>query len=328
MAAQDFRHAVQRDSESVSDFIRRAEHTFRIAYGRDPMSNEIRDTLLYCQLQEGLRHDLIKVPAVSGATKYQELCVAAKNEEKRLAELQRRRQYSKPTQPRQAQLERTRATTTELLRHLTAPNKSGGTNVKKCFFCKKPGHLMQDCRLRKHEHASSSRPAATKQVTIIDSEGVRLVRVADEGSQSQLARVIVQGVPADGAIDTGADITITGQELFARVAAAGRLRKKNFQKPDKVPWTYDRKTFRLDGCMDMDISFADKTMSMTVYIKMDAHDQLLLLEGVCRQVGMCHTTHPTSQGRLRRRPLQWSRRLESTSYSHSGCHRAKVLWFL
>ena len=42
-----------------------------------------------------------------------------------------------------------------------------------------------------------------------------------------------------------------------------------------MPGTYDQKTFHLDGCMDMDLSFADKTMRTTVYIKMDAHDQLI-----------------------------------------------------
>ena len=118
------------------------------------------------------------------------------------------------------------------------------------------------------ENAGSGRPAATKQVTVNvssdggtecpnpcdllfssdseDDEAVRQIRVMDQGSQSQHARVIVQGVPSDGVIDTGADITIIGQELFARVAAAARLRKKNFRKPNKVPRTYDRKTFHLD----------------------------------------------------------------------------------
>ena len=36
---------------------------FRIAYGRDPMSNESCDTLLYCQLQEGLCYELMRGPA-------------------------------------------------------------------------------------------------------------------------------------------------------------------------------------------------------------------------------------------------------------------------
>ena len=44
--------------------------------------------------------------------------------------------------------------------------------------------------------------------------------------------------------------------------------------------------------MEMDITFQDKTMKTTVYIKMDAFDQLLLSEGVCRQLGIV-TYHPS-----------------------------------
>ena len=95
VAAQDFRHATQREGESVSDFIRRLERTFRSAYGRDLMSTETRETLLYGQLQEGLRLQLMRGPAVSGARNYQELCIAARNEEKRLADLKKRQEYSK-----------------------------------------------------------------------------------------------------------------------------------------------------------------------------------------------------------------------------------------
>lgn len=36
--------------------------------------------------------------------------------------------------------------------------------------------------------------------------------------------------------------------------------------------------------LDMDISFTDKLLHRTVYIKMDAHDQLLLSESICRQL--------------------------------------------
>lgn len=45
MAAQDFRHATQGEGESVSDFIRRLERTFHLAYGRDGMQLETRDAL-------------------------------------------------------------------------------------------------------------------------------------------------------------------------------------------------------------------------------------------------------------------------------------------
>lgn len=65
------------------------------------MSNKTQDTQLYCQLQEGLRYELLRGPALSGATKYQELCVAARNEDKHLAKLRRRQQYSKPSLPNQ-----------------------------------------------------------------------------------------------------------------------------------------------------------------------------------------------------------------------------------
>ena len=142
--------------------------------------------------------------------------------------------------------------------------------------------------MKKSDSTAPGRPVATRQVTISgpseketeqpssydllyssdseEGEDVRLIRVTVEGSQSQPACVIVQGVPADGVIDRGVDITIMGQDLFAKVAAAARLRKKNFSKLDKVPRTYDQNTFHLDGCMDMDLSFADKTMWTTVYI--------------------------------------------------------------
>lgn len=87
VAAQNFRHTTQREVESASDFIRCLERTFRTAYGRDGMLLETRDTLLYGQLQDGLRLQLMRGPAVSVARNYQELWMAAKNEEKCLADL-------------------------------------------------------------------------------------------------------------------------------------------------------------------------------------------------------------------------------------------------
>lgn len=90
LAAQNFQHAAQDDNEKVTDFRRCIEKTFHRAYGRDTMLSKTRDTLLYAQLQEGLKFDLMKAPAVSGALTYQALCVAAESEERRQAELQRR----------------------------------------------------------------------------------------------------------------------------------------------------------------------------------------------------------------------------------------------
>ena len=117
-----------------------------------------------------------------------------------------------------------------------------------------------------------------------DDDEVRQVRVNYEGSQPRYAEVQVQGVPALGMIDTGADISIMGLDLFKQVAAAARLRKRDFKKPDKVPQTYDGRSFSLDGRMDLDLSFGDKTVNTPMYVKMDAQDQLLLSEGVCRKL--------------------------------------------
>ena len=88
------------ESQSVAVFIRMLEMTFQIAYGRDESIRDTRDKFLHCQLQQGRRYELMKSSAVSGAQIYQELCIAAKNEEKRLAELKKRHQYLMPSQQR------------------------------------------------------------------------------------------------------------------------------------------------------------------------------------------------------------------------------------
>ena len=80
-----------------------------------------------------------------------------------------------------------------------------------------------------------------------EGANARAIRVQDGGSRSQCVKVQVQGVPAYGLIDTGADITIIGGKLFEKVATVARLRKRYFKKPDKIPRTYDQKTFTLDG---------------------------------------------------------------------------------
>ena len=87
LAAQDFWHATQASGETVSSYILHLEKIFRQAYGQDKMRVETRSVLLYSQLQDGLRYALMKAPSVSGAWDYQELCIAARNEEHRLNDL-------------------------------------------------------------------------------------------------------------------------------------------------------------------------------------------------------------------------------------------------
>ena len=88
-AAQECRPTVQQADEPEAEDLHCLEQTYWRAFGRDKMSSETRDTLLFGQLQEGLKYDLVKAPAVSGAQGYQQLFLAARNEERRLLELGR-----------------------------------------------------------------------------------------------------------------------------------------------------------------------------------------------------------------------------------------------
>ena len=289
------------------------------------MSTETRDTLLHGQLQEGLKYDVMRAPSVSGAQGCKELCLAAKNEEKRLAELKK---YLRPTilvsqhpSSRKPVLNKPPE-----IQPSSKPQKTG-TEPTRYYLCNKTGHLARDCqaprtvsggrtgeRKGKHVNAKQVRTAQeggqqSSQQThhqredplpflysseSEDGEDVRRVRVNDKGSCPQLAGVEIQGVPAQGITDSGADISIMGGELFKRIAAVARLKRRDFKRADKVPCTYDQKPFPLDGRLDLDVSFGDKTMKTAIYIKMDAHDQLLLSEGVCRQLGII-SYHPDVQ---------------------------------
>ena len=72
------------------------------------------------------------------------------------------------------------------------------------------------------------------------------------------------------------------------------MKKRNFKPPDQVLHNYDRRPFHLDGRVNLDVEFLDKTMTTPVYVKKYAHEQLLLSEGVCRQLGII-SYHPEVQ---------------------------------
>ena len=320
MAAQDFHHCSQSEDEPVSDFIQRLERTFRLAYGYDKMSTETRHALLHGQLLEGLRQRVMEAPAVSGATTYTMLGHATKKEERRQAELKKRKQYQTDHIPRFSRRPTNTPATNHPPRTSSRPEARAAPDGKppfKCWNCGEVGHAAKDCRKPKRESTGqrdrrrppASIPARTNVVRSApiapptedplqylfssdsDDAGALQVRVCDKGSKSHCVRVSVQRVPMEGVVDSGADITIIGGEMFKRVASVAKLRKKDFKPPDRTPRNYDQQPFRVDGRMDLDISFLDKTMTTPVYVKMDAHEPLLLSEGVCRQMGII-SYHP------------------------------------
>ena len=127
-----------------------------------------------------------------------------------------------------------------------------------------------------------------------EDSDIRMVRVSDQGSHSKCLKVQVQGVPAYGIIDSGADFTIMGGKL---VAAAARLEWRDFKKADKTPRTYDRKPFTLKGRMDLDVSLGGVTMQTPVYIKMDAQTSYSCPRGYADSLGSFRNTLMSSNGK-------------------------------
>jgi len=327
LAAQDFRHATQGPSETVSDYILRLEKIFRQAYGQDSMGAETRRMLLYAQLQEGLRYALMKAPSVAGASDYSGLCIAAKNEERQLSELNKRQLYFRDPLPdslnnrSQKQSFQPNRSHRESDKPISTRPQSGGaptdtiTPPRQCYVCGKLDHIARDCSLRKTEslaksdrrHHDKDVSNGLKAITSVekriptpldillsdsdDDDSISVVCVTDKGSQAKCVLVDVAGVPAQGLVDTGANITIMGPELFKRVTAVAGIPKKQFKQADKIPFTYDRRQFQLDGCLDPNVTFEQRSMCTPVYLKMDAHDDLLLSEGLCRQLGIV-SYHP------------------------------------
>ena len=116
--------------------------------------------------------------------------------------------------------------------------------------------VTTDCHLKDTQQKTDS-PLDFLAYSSSESEedsDIRMVQLEDEGSHPMCAKVWIQGVPVYGIVDTGADITSIGGELFKKVAAVARLKKKDLKEADKTPRNYDWQPFSIDGRMDLDVT--------------------------------------------------------------------------
>ena len=119
--------------------------------------------LLFSQLQEGLSHNLMEAPAVSGAANYSALCIAAKNEEQRQAALRSRQAYREP----QSSVPLT--SEDKPVWKQTAPkarSQESETDTHKCCMCGKLRHIAHNCRNQQRSESSGqkiSKPGCNNQ---------------------------------------------------------------------------------------------------------------------------------------------------------------------
>ena len=187
-----------------------------------------------------------------------------------------------------------------------AQNKSDNVEVRRakplrCYICDSPEHLARDC-WKKTTEAPVKLTTPSKSQKAPNS---KIIRTASETTGNQTGvrcvKVLIEGVPVTGLIDTGSDITIIRGDLFYKIAAVANLDMCSMKDVGQEVCTYDQKPIALDGCIDMKITFGEKNIVTTVYVKLVAPDQLLLSESACHRLGIV-SYHPEVQ-LLRRHQL-------------------------
>lgn len=101
---------------------------------------------------------------MSGAQAYKALCLAARNEEKRLAELRKRKQYQQPVKdtPKPAR-EKAGEVKGQKSASTTLPATTFQSGMRKCYVCHKTGHIARECSKRT-ESRGQRNDASSKQV--------------------------------------------------------------------------------------------------------------------------------------------------------------------
>lgn len=161
---------------------------------------------------------------------------------------------------------------------------------------------------------SSPRPLASpslhpKTSSSPRSQKIKLVRFRRSGSKMREATPCVPVLRSKVSQHMGLlTVGLTSQSLvavYSKKLPVAKLHKREFKPADKTPRNYDSYPFTLDGRTDLELTFKDRTMRTPIYIKLDAEDQLLLSEGVCRQLEIT-AYHPTGSLARERYKRGWA----------------------
>ena len=122
-----------------------------------------------------------------------------------------------------------------------------------------------------------------------ESDHIHVVQFYDSGSQPHYAKVQLKGVLAQGIVYSGADVSIMGAELFKKVAATHKIKKKAFQEPDKSLIHMIRRRSHLMVTQAPAGYFLQREDNTDTSVREDGcsqSDQSLLSESVCKQFGI------------------------------------------
>jgi len=172
----------------VADYVYRLEKAFRIAFGSDKLGKE---TMLYGQLQEGLRIGILRCPSVSGAMSYKELCMAAKHEELRQTELKKRQEYSRPhnsysnkghndksmKDKSHKPSQHSKISTDSNSGQVSASGSSNTARSQQhCYLCNQPGHIAKYCKQSKSKESTGN---SSQKNTSVNSQVTTTTPTAD-----------------------------------------------------------------------------------------------------------------------------------------------------
>ena len=161
----------------------------------------------------------------------------------------------------------------------------------RCYICDSPENLARNC-WQKNTEAPGKLTTQSKSQKTPNSKVIRTESCPSKNQNGVCCvKVLIEGVPVTGLVDTGSDITIIQGDLFYKIAAVAKVEIKIV---DQGVCTYNQKPMTLNGCIDMRITFGEKNIISTVYIKLVAHDQILLSEVACHLLGIVNY-HPEVQ---------------------------------